>query len=221
MVVAIGVPALGIAVYWSGVSAGRASADAAVTAHAALEAKMRSQAEELDSLEQQVRNLTTNIDIERTASSQVRSELAAAQERAEQAQQEAELYRSLIASNAGSRGLSLHAADIQQLDSPGDYRYRFTLLQRAERHVELVGHMRVMLTGTRADKPHTLGLEEIAIPHIDEQMPVKFMYFQFFEGKVRLPGDFVPAQIRVVVKISRGRPQTIDVSRAWPAAEEG
>lgn len=216
---ATSVPALGIALYWSGVSAGRAEAEAAAAAHAALEVKLRAQAEELDNLEQQVRNLSTSIDIERTASSQVRSELAAAQEQAEHARQESELYRSLIASNAGSRGLSLHAADIRQLDSPGDYRYRFTLLQRAERHVELVGRMRVMLTGTRAGKPHTLGLEEIAVPRIDAQMPVQFTYFQFFEGKLRLPGDFVPAQIRMVVQVSKGRPQTIDVTRAWPTGE--
>jgi hypothetical protein len=211
--------AVGIALYWSGVSAGRADAQAAAAAHSVLELELRSRVEELRGLEQQVRNLSTNIEIERAASSQVRSELATAQSQIEHLQQEAELYRSLMDSNARSRGLSLQTPEIRRLQAPGAYHYRLTLLQRAERHVELVGQVRVSVIGLQSGNPLTLGLEQVAVPRVEAPIPVRFTYFQFIEGELRLPEDFAPSQIRVVVKIGKGRPQTIDVTRPWPEGE--
>jgi hypothetical protein len=219
LILVLGVAAVGFALYWSGVSAGRADAEAAAAAHNALELELRSRAEELQGLEQQVRNLSTNIEIERAASSQVRSELAEAQSQIERLRQEAELYRGLMDSNARSRGLSLQAPEIRRLQSPGAYHYRLTLLQRAERHVELVGQMRVSLIGLGAGKPLTLGLEQVAVPRVEASIPVRFTYFQFIEGELRLPEDFVPTQIRVVVKVAKGRPQSIDVTRPWSEGE--
>lgn len=184
-----------------------------------LEAQVRAARDELKALEQQLATARAAVVVERAAASQVRSELSKAQATADRLARESELYRSLMDSSVRTRGLTLHKLEIRPSKAARAFGYRITLLQRAQRHVELQGTLVLSLKGIRDGKPQTVSGKQLG-PVAGERIPLRLIYFQTLEGEIQLPEGFEPEQIRLVLDIVKGRPQKLDFVREWNPREE-
>lgn len=184
-----------------------------------LEAELRSRGDELEMLEQQLANLQAAARIEREAVATVRADLAESQATVERLGREVELFRSLMDGSARTRGVEVYRLDIQPGAAPLEFRYRVTLLQRAQKHAELGGSLRFAVEGVQGGKPRTLGGAELAMPGGAERLPLKMLYFQVLDGTWRLPDGFEPRRVRILVDITKGRPQKLDLRRDWKVGE--
>lgn len=192
------------------------TADDAVSV-AELEAQVRASTDEIRGLEQQLATAQAAVAVERAAASEVRSDLSRAQASADRLAREADLYRSLMDSSVRTRGLTLHKLELHPTNSSRIFSYRITLLQRAQRHVELQGTLALSLKGRRNGKSEVLAGKQLGAAA--DRMPVRLLYFQVLEGEVQLAEGFAPEQIRLVLDIVKGRPQRLDYLRDWNPRE--
>lgn len=185
---------------------------------AELEAQVRAARDELRVGQQQLATAQAAVAVERAAASEVRSDLSRAQATADRLARESELYRSLMDSSVRTRGLTLHKLDVRPLGVEGTFGYRITLLQRAQRHVELQGTLSLSLKGRQDGKAAVLPGSRLG-PGAAERIPLRLLYFQVLEGELRLPEGFEPEQLRIVLDIVKGRPQKLDYLRDWNPRE--
>lgn len=195
--------------FWMGRSS--STSDTASGSLGELEADVRSKADEIRVLEQQVANLQAASGIETAASSQVRSELSRAQAEVDRLSREGELYRSLMDSSVRTRGLTVHQFELRSAGKPGIFRYRITFMQRAQKHTELAGKFSLAVKGVQKGKIVLLPLAG---------QPLKLLYFQVLEGELRLPDGFSPQGVRIVAELSKGRPQRFETNKDWTVEED-
>ena len=185
--------------------------EASATSVGELEAELRARADEVRILEQQVANLQAAAGIGSAATAQLRSTLSETQASVERLSREGELYRSLMDTSVRTRGLSLHRLEIRRGATQGSFVYRVTLLQRAQKHVQLIGKLVVTVKGVRGGKPASVELPS---------QPLDMLYFQTVEGRFRLPDGFEARTVRVGAEAGKGKPQKIESTQDWKLAED-
>ncbi len=94
-----------------------------------------------------------------------------------------------------------------------------TLIQRAQRQVEVQGFASISVSGTRDGKAISIGLRESGERQSGNRVAVRFVYFQTLEGDFFLPEGFQPLQVRVQVEIRKGKPQQAERTFDWTVLE--
>jgi len=169
----------------------------------------------LEAARQELANAQAGLEIERRASAGVREDLAQAQLRIGQLEQEAELYRSLLDSSIRRSGLSLHTLQVLAADGDGSFRFRIVLVQKARNFVDIAGSLRLSLNGREAGAKRVLAYPEIGIPRGVHALPVRLRYFQVIEGRLEIPSGFEPETVLVEVDIVEGGRQRLRERRDW------
>ena len=187
-----------------------ATGDGAGASLGALEAELRARSDEVRILEQQVANLQAAAGIGAAATAQLRSTLSETQASVERLSREGELYRSLMDSSVRTRGLGLHRLEIRRGMLPDTFVYRVTLLQRAQKHVQLAGKIALAVKGVRGGKPASVELPSRSLD---------MLYFQTLEGEFRLPEGFEARTVRVTAEAGKGKPQKLDSTQDWKLEE--
>jgi len=147
----------------------RSGGDGAGAPIGELEAELRARSDEVRILGQQVSNLQAAAAIGSEATAQLRSTLSETQATVERLSREGELYRSLMDTSVRTKGLTLHRLEIRRGAQPGDFLYRVTLLQRAQKHVQFSGELILVVKGVRDGKPASVELPA---------RPLDMLYFQ-------------------------------------------
>ena len=170
---------------------------------------------------QQTVNLSKGAEIDAAVLAQTRTEVAQGRARVARLEQDVTLYRSLVEGSVRTAGVSVHSLDIARLPDgePQRYRYRMTLIQRAQRQVEVQGFASITVSGTRDGKAISIGLREFGERQSGNRVAVRFVYFQTLEGDFFLPEGFQPLQVRVQVEIRKGKPQQAERTFDWTVLE--
>lgn len=108
------------------------------------------------------------------------------------------LFQSLMASGEKEMGLSINRFRVQPDSLPGEYRYRFLLVQSGQRVKEFQGTLQFVVNLEQGDRKFvvTLPLEE---QKSAKEYQVSFKFFQRVEGTFKVaPGTVVKSlQVRV------------------------
>jgi hypothetical protein len=108
------------------------------------------------------------------------------------------LFQSLMASDEKELGLSINRFRVQPDSLPGEYRYRFLLVQSGQRVKEFQGTLQFVVNLEQGDRKFvvTLPLEE---QKSAKEYQVNFKFFQRVEGTFKVaPGTVVKSlQVRV------------------------
>jgi hypothetical protein len=185
----------------------------------ALASRIHALEDEIQSLKQTVTNLETALEIERTASSAIRSELAAEKAQAGRLQTELEVYQSLMDTSIRTKGLGVHRFELSKSASADVVHYRLTLLQRAPGKVQLTGTISLTVKGLQGGQSRVLKLAQMSSTGQPDQLRLQLVYFQTYEGDLRLPEGFTPNEVRIVAVVTKGRPQKLDVVKEWKLEE--
>ncbi len=166
-------------------------------------------------------NLSKGAEIDAAVLAQTRTEVAQGRARVARLEQDVTLYRSLVEGSVRTAGVSVHSLDIVRLPDgePQRYRYRLTLIQRAQRQVEVQGFASITVSGTRDGKAISIGLHGSGERQSGNRVAVRFVYFQTLEGDFFLPEGFQPLQVRVQVEIRKGKPQQAERTFDWTVLE--
>ena len=125
------------------------------------------------------------------------------------------LFQSLMASGQKEMGLSINRFRVQPDSLPGEYRYRFLLVQSGQRVREFQGTLQFVVNLEQGDRRFvvTLPLEE---QRSAKEYQVSFKFFQRVEGTFKVaPGTVVKSlQVRVfeIGSITPKLSQSVSVS---------
>ena len=175
----------------------------------------------LEECRQQTVNLSKGAEIDAAVLAQTRTEVAQGRARVARLEQDVTLYRSLVEGSVRTAGVSVHSLDIARVPDgePQRYRYKLTLIQRAQRQVEVQGFASITVSGTRDGKSISMGLRGPGERPSGNRTAVRFVYFQTLEGDFFLPEGFQPLQVRVQVEIRKGKPQQAERTFDWTVLE--
>ena len=208
--------------YWFGTY--RAGQFAALSGAEKVEASRQSDEcrQQLEECRQQTVNLSKGAEIDAAVLAQTRTEVAQGRARMARLEQDVTLYRSLMEGSLRTAGVSVHSLDIARV-AKGErqrYRYRLTLIQRAERQAEVQGFVSISVSGTRDGKAISIGLSGLGERQSGDRMAVRFLYFQTLEDDFFLPEGFQPVHVRVRVEIRKGKPQQAERTFDWTVVED-
>lgn len=147
----------------------------------------------------------TRHEVDRQALELVRRDIAGQKDRAAELEEALRFYRSLMAPEAVTSGLSLRPPELVQAEAPGHYALRLVAQQKARKHDLLTGRLTVHIEGLAAGLEVSYPLEEISPDYGEDSYTLKFRYFQAIEARIALPEGFEPTGIRVEAVATKPR----------------
>jgi len=167
-------------------------------------------------LREQLTVLKRSSEIDRRAAREVRDEYAGLRATVMELRKQLTFYQSIVSPEDAGPGLKVQRFHLEPTQEEGGFFYSLTLTQvkRNERYVRGVVEMEI--EGTENGKPKVLKFRKLAAGN-SKALGFKFRYFQNFEGEIRIPPQFKPLQIRILLK-PRGKkqPPGIEKTMDWP-----
>jgi hypothetical protein len=156
----------------------------------------------------------TRHEVDQHALELLRTEMAAEKERTADLEEGLSFYRSMVASEDMTKGISLRKPELVPGSSPGRVRYRF-FAQQKERDYEMVeGSLSVEVFGVSGDREQSYPLGELSSEFDSKAATLHFRYFQAIEGELTLPEGFAPQGLKLVIRASK--PSSTEVREQFP-----
>ncbi len=184
-----------------------------------LRADIVSQSRQLEELRQWKTDAETRQEIDRAALEMVRTELAEQQEMIAELEKGVHFYRSLMAPGELSEGLSVHSIDIKP-GSNGAYQFRVLVQQSSRKHQLLTGSLKVQVHGEREGEPITYNLSDLSEQVPDNDIRLRFKYFQAIDGELELPDGFTPTMVSTTARSNKPRRVMIEKEFPWSVQEK-
>ena len=158
-------------------------------------------------------------DVDRETLEILRRDIAAQQEQTADLEEGLKFYKSLMAPGEIAQGFSLR--DIELVGREGERRYAFRIVaqQESRKHQTLKGELSARVFGVMGDADASYALAELSDDLDEEQLPLRFRYFQAIEGVLTLPEGFEPRGVRVVATVSSPRKTEVREQFAWQVQE--
>jgi len=186
---------------------------------AVLRSQLQRAQDALAEARQKLVSLEAGAQIDREALTQVRAEVADERASVARLEHEVMLFKGLMDSSVRTRGMALQGIELRRDSRLQRYRYRITLLQRADQQEDLTGSLNVTILGKDANGAKTFVLSELDEALEGDSLSIGFRYFQVFEGKLELPQGFVPETIRLKASARGSKRYSIDREIDWTVIE--
>ncbi|MEE4659842.1 MAG: DUF6776 family protein [Halieaceae bacterium] len=177
------------------------------------------QARQLDELRQRYSDNLTRSEIDAAALELVRQELAQQRETIAELEKGIQFYKGLMAPGDTVDGVSVHSVDFKPGANGRRYQFRVLVQQSSRKHELLSGTLAVTLHGTENDVPVSYELFQLSEQVPDQEIRLRFKYFQAIDGEIVLPEDFVPLTISTRTQSTRPRSASIEQEFPWAAQE--
>jgi len=183
-----------------------------------MEAALPEMAARLEEKQAQIEVLEARRQVDRQALEMVRREIAEQKEQIAGLEEGLRFYRSLMAPEEIAQGLSLRELELKER---GDRRYGFRIVaqQEARKHTTLRGKLYAEVRGVLDGERVSFPLAELSEDLEDNEIPLRFRYFQPVEGVLVLPAGFQPESVYVVATSTT--PSTAEVSERYPWRPDG
>jgi hypothetical protein len=123
-------------------------------------------------------------------------------------------YRSLMTPAELEQGLGIRGVDVIASSDGVRLQFRVIVQQRARKHENLEGSLRVELHGTLDEEEQVLELSQLSrqVPNADIRL--RFKYFQTIDGELVLPEGFRPDRWRLLA--TARKPRAMEVIEEFP-----
>ena len=167
-------------------------------------------------LQEQLAVLRRSSEIDRRATREVRNEYAGLREQVMELRKQLAFYQGIVSPGDARPGLRVQRFHLEPTQEEGGFFFSLTLTQvkRNERYVRGVVEMEI--EGLEDGKPKVLEFRKLAAGN-SKVLNFKFRYYQNFEGEIRIPAQFKPQQVRILLKPKgKGQPPGIEETMDWP-----
>jgi hypothetical protein len=178
---------------------------------ALLEQRIESLQRERDELRAAAARYERASQIDQSAVSKVREDLAALQEERSELRQEVEFLKSLVSGSVSL--LQITDMSLSKQDSGDGYRVAFTLSKRAKGKKRVSGKVLLSVAGQLEGEPTVLKGKELGLETDSQKMG--FMHFQQVEAELKLPVGFIPKEVRIEVQPKGKEFKAFDESFEW------
>lgn len=146
---------------------------------------------------------------------EVRDTVAALELRVLELTQELDFYKSIVSASSAERGIRVQSLRVSRGEDRQIFAFQVTLIQVLGRGKSVKGSVSLTLTGTRDGEAHDMPLSELSTV---SAIPFSFRYFQRLTGRLTVPDDFQPTDLRLSI-MPRTRGVTGgDTTMAWSEA---
>ncbi|WP_207951931.1 DUF6776 family protein [Pseudomaricurvus alcaniphilus] len=205
--------------YWYGVKFGRADQLGAALERDSLVLKLQAADQELANLRQQVANLQLGAEVDQRASETVRAEVIELKSEVAALEEDISFYRSLMSPSENSSGLTIGSLSLVAVGQPGVYDYKLVVQQLAARHSLLKGTLNFNIVGRQAEQLVTLPLKDMADNVEEEDIKLRFKYFQTIAGRLTIPDGFEPERIELVASSTGSNAVVVKKNFGWLVEE--
>ncbi len=178
------------------------------------------QTRQLETLRQWRSDAETRREIDRAALELVRKELAEQQEAIAELEKGVHFYRSLMAPEEQSEGLSVRSIDLKPALDDGRYQFRILVQQSSRKHNLLTGTLSVMVHGDEGGEEKAYNLSDLSEQVPEPQIRLRFKYFQAIDGELALPDGFTPRTVSAAARSSKPRRVNIQKEFPWSVQEK-
>lgn len=183
--------------YYGKFSAGSLQTEA-VAEYKQLREELKQKSAETEQLRQQVANLSLGSQVDRKASEDVRTQVIELKNKVAEQQEVISLYKGLMSPTAtNSRGLSIGSLEIIATGIGRSYQYKLVVQQLATNRGLLTGALKFNIVGRKDNESVVLSLKTVAADVDDENIKLRFKYFQTIEGTLVLPEGFEPQRVEL------------------------
>jgi hypothetical protein len=195
---------IGVASFWAGNSRGMSLQEQAMVERDELRLKLQTKMEETEILSQQVANLSLASEVDKASSEDVRGEVIALKEEIAALSEEISLYRGLMAPTENRQGLTIGSLELIPTGVPRQYDFKVVVQQLATNHQILIGHLNFTVVGKEGEFVRSIPLKDLTSQIDEEDIRLRFKYFQNIQGQLELPLGFEPERIELMAR-STGR----------------
>ena len=137
-------------------------------------------------------------EVNQRVAQEIGSELNALQLRIAELESDVQYYRQVVSEQIGSTGLMISRFDLTSTAKANTKRYKLVLRQQdADGDTYLNGYVNVTLVGRQEGQSRRLPLRDVSLEQDENDIRLRFQYFQNIEGEVVIPDDFTPEKIEI------------------------
>lgn len=204
-----------ISSYLIGQSRGKSEEADVVAERDSLRQQLAQKVAEAEELSQQVANLRLASEVDRASNEGVRNQVIDLKEKVANLEQDITFYRSLMAPNENQRGLTIGSVDVISTGMPRRYNFKVVMQQFATNHQVLNGSVRITIVGYEGEVARKIPLKDLSDQVDEEDIKLRFRYFQNIEGQLQLPEGFEPERIELVAKSTGQNGVTVEKKFGW------
>ena len=145
--------------------------------------------------------------VDKESSVAINEELKNLQNELLELKQEVAFYRGIVAPTEAASGLHITDLTFDPLGEGNGYHFKLVLTQVMKNDYIVRGRVRIYIEGLLAGQQKQLTLSEVSGGKLEDDLSMRFKYFQNIEGDIVLPDDFVPSSV-VVDLIPSGKGRT-------------
>jgi hypothetical protein len=170
---------------------------------------------EIAALKQDVAQLETNRDIDRSAYKDVETSLISLQAKIQEQTNEIAFYRGIVSPADGVAGLRVQDLRLTRADTERAYMIRLVLVQSLKHDRTVSGDVGLIVEGVQDGNDVSYPYSQLLGEESDSSWPFKFRYFQDFDREIILPDGFTPENIKIEVRSKTRSISSIEESYSW------
>lgn len=188
----------------------------ALADYSELQAENKQLTAKLKAASEQVALLETAAKVDREAYSQVEDELVALQKKISDQQEDIEFYRGIV-NEKDATGLRIQDFEISRGLRADEFSVRIVLAQAFRIDRKVSGSVDVVVEGLQRGEPARIDYSDLVTKGNNGSEPLKysFRYFQELKAPVKLPADFVPERVHVIVRPAGKTSKTVEDFFVW------
>lgn len=212
------------AAYFVGEHLGVKQVSGAVAERNQLRKQIAEVVEANNELQQHVANLKLGATVDQQASESVRNEVIELKEQIAELEENISFYRGLMAPNENQRGLTIGNVNVIATSAPRSYEYKMVVQQLASKHNMLSGYVNFTVVGREVDangvvQQRTYHLKDLTDEVSQQDIKLRFKYFQTIRGVMVLPEGFEPERIELIAKSTGANAATVEEKFGWLVQE--
>lgn len=180
-----------------------------------LRRELQEKVAESEMLSQQVANLRLASEVDKASSEDVRNKVIELKGQIAALEEDIAFYRGLMAPTDNRSGLTIGSVDILPTGAERRYRFKVVVQQLATNHQVLNGSLRINIVGHEGESVRSISLSELSPQVADEEITLRFKYFQNIEGQIELPPGFEPERIELTAKSTGRNGTSVEKKFGW------
>lgn len=210
---------IGAISYYTGNMRGLAVQEQALVERDQLRLQLQQKNQEAIKLSQKVANLELASEVDKASTEDVRGEVIELKEQITALEEEISLYRGLMAPTESKKGLTIGALELTSTGVPRQYDFKVVVQQLATNHQVLSGHLNFSVVGRDGEAVRTIPLKDLSTQIDEEDIRLRFKYYQDIQGQLELPLGFEPERVVLVARTTGRDGAVVEKKFGWLVQE--
>ncbi len=125
--------------------------------------------------------------------------------------EELNFYRNIISPPDKKSGVRIQSLQIGQTDSDNKFRYKLVLIQALKHDRDVYGNASLQIIGLQEGNKTVLDVTQ----RRQRLRVFRFRYFKDLKGVIKLPANFTPLQIKIMVQVKGRNAKTLEKIFNW------